>query len=252
MVVAFVRKSFYLLSERRKGVSCGKRGGSGWRICGKDLFENGALLCEPLFCSIFGVAMKQLLVVNHHDSFVYNLIQIFSTASQIECRVVDCELLDSVSLSDFDAVVLSPGPGEVTDYPLSIQLLRFNASSVHPLPVLGVCMGHQQIGTLYGLELYRMEQPAHGEQTTIEWLHNVPALGQQSHSLTPVGRYHSWAVRTPSNYSGEVVVDAIDPQEGTVMALHHSSLPYYGVQFHPESILTPKGKELLYAWLETI
>lgn len=195
--------------------------------------------------------MKRILVVDHKDSFVFNLVQILRSESNIECSVVDCQAIEGAEPADYDAIVLSPGPGSVEEYPQTIALMQMNESLPSPRPVLGVCLGHQLMGVMFGLELFRLQEPAHGAQSEILWLNDVPELGRKATERTAVGRYHSLALRASMNPS-PLVIDAIEPQSELIMALHHAKLPYHGVQFHPESILSPRGEEMIRCWMQRI
>ena len=211
--------------------------------------------------------MKHLAVINHQDSFIYNLIQILRQDCGTECTIYPYESLPIPHLTRYDGVILSPGPGTTDDYPRSTALLQAIALLPRPIPVLGICMGMQQIGVLYGGTLYQLPEPAHGAAHKIVWQRTMPEWNVQAGQEMQVGLYHSWALRLPVGTTPlcpdnsfptgtcpdpPVVVDAYDPANGAVMALHHPTLPFYGLQFHPESILTPGGRALIKQWIKSI
>lgn len=190
--------------------------------------------------------MKKLYLIDQRDSFVYNLAQLLREGCGADVRVLPEEaLVESDALDGADGVVLSPGPGTVEEHPLSLGFLRRQAEMPDPLPVLGVCMGHQEIGTLYGMELYRLDHPRHGVASRITWR-------DRSYPPMTVGRYHSWALRETDESRSRIRILADTVEDGVVMAIRHRTLPLTGLQFHPESILTPQGGLLLRDWCRTL
>lgn len=190
--------------------------------------------------------MKKLYLIDQRDSFVYNLAQLLREGCGADVRVLPEEALaESGALDGADGVVLSPGPGIVEEHPLSLRFLRRQAEKPDPLPVLGVCMGHQEIGTLYGMELYRLDHPRHGVASRITWR-------DRSYPTMTVGRYHSWALLETDESRSRIRILADTVEDGVVMAICHRTLPLAGLQFHPESILTPQGGLLLSDWCRTL
>ena len=186
--------------------------------------------------------MKKLYLIDQRDSFVYNLAQILREECRAEVEVLPEEALSRPGLLEgADGVILSPGPG-VEEHP---DVLHFLHRRPAGLPVLGICMGHQQIATLYGMELYRLDHPRHGVGSLIEWRDGT----------TPpmcVGRYHSWALRETEASRPQIAVTAETVGDRVVMAIRHRELPLVGLQFHPESILTPDGARLLSDWCRSL
>ena len=190
--------------------------------------------------------MKKLYLIDQRDSFVYNLAQLLREGCGADVSVLPEEALaESDILEGADGVVLSPGPGTVEEHPLSLHFLRRLAAMPDPLPVLGVCMGHQEIGTLYGMELYRLDHPQHGVASRITWR-------DRSYPPMTVGRYHSWALRETDESRSQIRILADTAEDGVVMAIRHRTLPLAGLQFHPESILTLQGGLLLSDWCRTL
>lgn len=188
--------------------------------------------------------MKRIYLIDQRDSFVYNLVQLLRESCGAAVMVVpETRLAEQGSLEDASGLLLSPGPGVVEEHEATLALLRRLREERSSLPVLGVCMGHQEIGVICGMELYPLPHPQHGVESQVIW-------HDESHKPMRVGRYHSWALRqTPKSRSAVEVTATTD--EGTVMAIRHRQLPWMGVQFHPESILTPDGAELLREWTKS-
>jgi anthranilate synthase/aminodeoxychorismate synthase-like glutamine amidotransferase len=182
----------------------------------------------------------KLLLVDNYDSFVYNLKQMLGEEG-VECVVVrnDQLTLEQARKIDPDAIVISPGPGHPEnprDFGVCRQLLEEMSTEV---PTLGVCLGHQGIATTFGGKVEKAPLPVHGKVTEITHFGN--RLFQDLPSPMPVGRYHSLVVSMlPEGVRGT----AYSP-DGLVMALEHELYPIFGVQFHPESVLTPSGHQIV-------
>lgn len=180
-----------------------------------------------------------ILVVDHQDSFVYNLVQVVAAMEQT-VQVVASESASAAELAALepDAVILSPGPGRPEAAGCFEELVRILPDSI---PLLGVCLGHQALGTAFGARVVRAPQPVHGKATPI--LHDGSELFSGLPSPFEAGRYHSLVVERAS-LPDQLTVTA-ETADGLVMGLAHRSLPRFGVQFHPESILTPGGPRLM-------
>jgi anthranilate synthase component II len=188
----------------------------------------------------------KVLLIDHEDSFVYNLYQTLRVlGATVECLRYTEPVRRSVA-TDPDAVVLSPGPGHPRDAKVTQHAKQLLARWHAEKPFLGVCLGHQLIGDFYGGHVGRAEVPVHGETVEIE--HAEVPLFRDVPRTFPGARYHSLVVlrdRLPA----EVLVTASTRQR-TIMALDHRSDPVHGVQFHPESYLTPDGPQILRNFLE--
>ncbi|MBR9921420.1 MAG: aminodeoxychorismate/anthranilate synthase component II [Bacteroidetes bacterium] len=185
---------------------------------------------------------KRLLLLDNYDSFTYNLND-YLLQLGTECKVVRN---DEWKLSDFDnypmdGLVLSPGPKAPSDAGLLMALLEKQHRQV---PILGICLGHQAIGELFGAKLVRAPEPMHGK-TSMVW-HDDHPLFEGISSPFPVMRYHSLILQ---DFKETPVREIAHTQDGISMAITHDFLPITGVQFHPESIGTPSGKQLLKNWL---
>lgn len=183
----------------------------------------------------------QILVIDNYDSFTYNLVHYLEDLG-CEVSVKRNDQLTIEEVSDYDKIVLSPGPGIPDEAGLLKSIIDTYAKTK---PILGVCLGHQAIGEVFGGNLINLDKVYHGVATPIQVVIDDPlfaGLGKQFE----VGRYHSWVVEKP--LPKELVLLA-EEEHGQVMAMKHKVYDIYGVQFHPESILSPNGKQLLNNWL---
>jgi anthranilate synthase component II len=180
-----------------------------------------------------------ILVVDHYDSFVYNLVQVVEMLGhRTEVVRSDAEPVSATLGRRPEAVILSPGPGRPEDAGCFVDLIR----ALDPgTPLLGVCLGHQALGAALGAAVERAPEPMHGKASPIH--HDGTALFEGLPNPIDAGRYHSLIVGEPDS-SGDLVVSA-RTADGLVMALRHRTLPRFGVQFHPESILTPLGPRIV-------
>ena len=186
--------------------------------------------------------MKKILVVDNYDSFVYNLVQYLAElGAEVEVRRNDA--VDPADLDGLDGVLISPGPGTPQEAGVSMPMVE--ACARRRLPLLGVCLGHQAIGAVFGAEVVRAPELLHGK--TSEVLHDGTGVLAGLPSPFTATRYHSLAV-DEAGLPAEIVVTA-RTASGVVMALRHAELPIDGVQFHPESVLTQGGHRMLATWL---
>jgi anthranilate synthase component 2 len=177
-----------------------------------------------------------VLILDNYDSFTYNLLDYIATISPS----VAVKRNDEICLDDVEAyshIVLSPGPKLPKDAGCMFQLIR---QYVNTKKILGVCLGMQAIGEHFGGQLYNLAQPQHGMETSCQITANC-SLFAGVPSPFRVGLYHSWALR---NAPSPLEVVALS-ETGVVMAIQHKTLPIFGCQFHPESVLTPMGKKII-------
>jgi anthranilate synthase component II len=180
-----------------------------------------------------------ILLLDNHDSFVYNLDRYLKQLGQATLVVrSDAITLDAILRLELDAIVISPGPKAPDDAGCSMEVVRRLSNQV---PILGVCLGHQAIGQAFGGKIVRANQPMHGKSSMIE--HNGSRLFQNIPNPFQVGRYHSLVI-DPETLPENLKVTAWTADQ-TIMAIEHTSMPVFGVQFHPESILTEDGYQLL-------
>ncbi len=178
--------------------------------------------------------MQRILLLDNYDSFTYNLSH-YLEAEGAAVDVVLNDQFDSSTLELYDKVVLSPGPGLPSDSGALMDVIRLSDGI---RPVFGVCLGMQAIAEFLGGSLYNQEVVKHGVAEMIQL--ETSLLFQGVPSEIEVGLYHSWAVNIEGDF--EVISKS---NEGVIMAIENKSKNFYGVQFHPESILTPQGKEII-------
>lgn len=186
--------------------------------------------------------MKHILVIDNYDSFTYNLVHYLE---DLNCKVT-VKRNDQLNIEDvkpFDKLVLSPGPGIPDEAGLLKPIIREYARSKS---ILGVCLGQQAIGEVFGGKLINLDMVYHGVATQITTSVNDESLFKGLKKSFPVGRYHSWVVANPLP---DVLEATSFDENGQVMSLRHKIFDVKGVQFHPESVLTPNGKEILNNWL---
>jgi len=182
-----------------------------------------------------------LLVIDNYDSFTYNLVQYLGElGADIVVRRNDAVAVDEIGELRPTAIVVSPGPCAPSQAGVTVPLIQRWGSSI---PLLGVCLGHQAIGEAYGGRVVRASRVMHGKSSTVQ--HDGTGLFEGLPSPLPVMRYHSLIVERDS-LPAELEVVAVSTEDPTeIHALRHRSHPVWGVQFHPESILTTGGKTLL-------
>jgi anthranilate synthase/aminodeoxychorismate synthase-like glutamine amidotransferase len=185
------------------------------------------------------------LLLDNYDSFTYNLYDYFAQLG-VNYRVLraDSPEWESVDYEAIESLVISPGPEKPEHAPLCNLLLEKLAGKV---PILGVCLGHQAIGQFYGGVLYEMEVPVHGKSNAMYLQKSKDPLFENLPSSFKVMQYHSLAIKLKNETPLEVLAVT---EDGTIMALKHTELNIYGIQFHPESILSEYGLELLGNWLK--
>ena len=178
------------------------------------------------------------LVIDNYDSFVHNLARYLALAG-VEYEVVrnDAITVDEIKKRKFKGIILSPGPCTPEDAGICIETVKHLGNTT---PILGVCLGHQAIGEAYGGKTIQDEKPTHGKASQIE--HNKDALFKGLPNPLNVGRYHSLITELSDNSELEVTASLDDT---IIMAMQHKNHPVYGVQFHPESILTEGGLDIM-------
>jgi len=187
--------------------------------------------------------MKKILVIDNYDSFVYNLVHYLES--------LDCEVIvkrnDQLHLDDveaFDKILLSPGPGIPNEAGLLKPIIeRYGATK----SIFGVCLGQQAIGEVYGGKLRNLDDVYHGVASKIKTVVNDALLFNGLQESFDVGRYHSWVV-AKDNFPDVLEITSLD-ENGQVMSLRHKVYDVRGVQFHPESVLTPDGMKMLQNWV---
>lgn len=182
-----------------------------------------------------------ILLIDNYDSFTYNLSQYLEEegGDDVEVTVWRNDQFDIDDVERFDKIVLSPGPGVPDEAGLIKAVVRRYAPTK---PILGVCLGEQAIGEVFGAEIYNLNTVFHGIQSSVRIVASDYIFDNLSDSIK-VGRYHSWVVGK-EDFPAELEVTAVS-DEGQVMALKHRRYDVHGIQFHPESILTPEGRTII-------
>ncbi len=187
--------------------------------------------------------MKKILVIDNYDSFTYNLVHYLQ---DLDCDVTvkrnDKLTLDEVN--NFEKILLSPGPGVPDEAGLLKTIIKQYGSSKS---ILGICLGQQAIAEVFGGSIENLDQVYHGVSTEIKLTNTDKKLYKGLPNKLEVGRYHSWVVS--KNLPNNLIATSVD-ENGEIMSLKHKDFDVRAVQFHPESILTPHGKQILKNWVE--
>jgi anthranilate synthase component 2 len=209
--------------------------------------------------------VTRILVFDNYDSFTYNLVHLVEKLTHQKVEVHRNDRIPLEKVKEFDKIILSPGPGVPSEAGLLLPLIREYAASKS---ILGVCLGHQAIGEAFGGQLVNLSTVYHGVATPVNILRRGAAgssnpAGKKDEAAAKgaaadlfeglpdtleVGRYHSWVI-SEEGFPAELEVTARDANN-YIMGLRHTSLDVQGVQFHPESVLTPMGEQILKNWLK--
>ena len=184
----------------------------------------------------------KIVIIDNYDSFTYNLSHLVKDLGA-EVAVVRNDQFRLDEIEAYSKIILSPGPGIPSEAGLLLDVIRTYAGRK---PILGVCLGHQAIGEVFGAKLENLSDVFHGVATPCHIITDDPIFSGISRDIT-IGRYHSWVVAR-EDLPDCLEVTAIS-DEGQIMALRHRNLNVRGIQFHPESVLTPDGKKMLQNWL---
>ena len=195
---------------------------------------------EPRLQHNYGMA--RILVIDNYDSFVFNLVQYLQQLGA-ECTVVRNDEVEASEAAKYDGVLISPGPGTPDKAGVSIAMINFCAEK--SIPLFGVCLGHQAIGEAFGATVSRAPELLHGKTSQV--IHNGAGVLKNLPSPFTATRYHSLAVERDTVPA--VLEITGSTESGVVMSMRHTTLPIEGVQFHPESVLTEHGHQMLANWL---
>lgn len=186
----------------------------------------------------------KILLLDNYDSFTYNVYQLLSELGAA-VEVVRNDKISVDAAKNFDAVIISPGPGVPSDAGITEQLI---ATLKGQLPILGICLGHQAIGEVFGGKIIRAKEIVHGK--TSKLIHNGKGLYHGLAQGIEVGRYHSLIIER------ETLPDCLEItselEDGTIMGVRHKTFDVEGIQFHPESILTPEGRLMMQNFLQSL
>lgn len=186
----------------------------------------------------------KILVFDNYDSFTYNLVHLVKKIVKDQLDVYRNDEIPLEKVKEYDKIILSPGPGIPSEAGLLLPLIKEYAATKS---ILGVCLGHQAIGEAFGGSLINLSTVYHGVSTNCKLQTANSKLFKGLPEEIEVGRYHSWIV-SEKNFPKELDVTAKD-DNGYIMALQHKTYDIQGVQFHPESVLTPNGETILRNWL---
>ena len=184
----------------------------------------------------------KIVIIDNYDSFTYNLSHLVKELGA-EVTVLRNDQFELQDLEAYSKIILSPGPGIPSEAGLLMDVIKTYAGKK---PILGVCLGHQAIGEAFGGKLENLSDVFHGVATPCHIVADDPIFSGIERDIT-IGRYHSWIV-SKEELPACIEVTAVS-DEGQIMALRHRELNIRGIQFHPESVLTPDGKKMLQNWL---
>lgn len=186
----------------------------------------------------------KIVMIDNYDSFTYNLVHLVKELGA-DITVYRNDQFALEQLNDFDKIMLSPGPGVPSEAGLLLDVIKQYAGKK---PILGICLGEQAIGESFGGTLVNLSDVFHGVQTKVHLAGDVDYIFEGLENEFPVGRYHSWVVDAAS--LPECLEITCASEEGQIMALRHKEYDIRGIQFHPESVLTPDGKKMISNWLK--
>ena len=196
----------------------------------------------------FKIKALKILVFDNYDSFTYNLVHLVEKITHQKVEVYRNDQIPLEKVQEYDKIILSPGPGIPNEAGLLLPLIKEYASSKS---ILGVCLGHQAIGEAFGGKLINLSSVFHGVATPVKVKSEKLKVKSYLFDGLPVeleaGRYHSWVV-SKENFPVELEITAED-ENGMIMGLQHKTYDVQGVQFHPESVLTPQGEAIMRNWL---
>ncbi len=184
----------------------------------------------------------KIVIIDNYDSFTYNLSHLVKELGA-EVTVLRNDQFQLEDLEPYSKIILSPGPGIPSEAGLLLDVIRTYAGRK---PILGVCLGHQAIGEAFGATLENLSNVYHGVTSNCHAVADDPLFSGLEHDFT-IGRYHSWVV-SRTGFPDCLEVTAVS-DDGQVMALRHRALNVRGIQFHPESVLTPDGRQMLQNWM---
>lgn len=202
---------------------------------------------EKKMCNHNKPYRKNLLIIDNHDSFTFNLVDLLRPICeehQIKMEITQSANLDLDAVDAFSHLLISPGPDVPRAYPNTFLML---ARYYQHKSILGICLGHQTLCEFFGAELYNLAEVRHGKQGRVEQISTNPIF-EGLPKYFKVGLYHSWAISQNSLKNSPLVATTVCDQS-VLMAFKHQHLPIYGVQFHPESFITEYGDHILRNWL---
>jgi len=186
-----------------------------------------------------------ILVIDNYDSFTYNLVQYLGElGADVRVRRNNEVTIEEIETMAPDQIVISPGPGRPENAGITPEVIGHFGPTT---PILGVCLGHQAIGMVYGGTITRAQAPMHGKTSTV--VHDSKGVFAGITAPFQAGRYHSLVIAA-DRVPADLEVAARTKEDGTIMAVRHRTYPVHGVQFHPESVLTDEGRRILRNFLD--
>jgi anthranilate synthase component 2 len=189
--------------------------------------------------------MSKILVIDNYDSFTYNLVHYINNLTNDPVDVFRNDEIGLDEVKKYDKILLSPGPGIPVEAGICLDLIKMYSPVKS---ILGVCLGHQAIAEAFGCRLINLDRVYHGIATPIRVLTPGDALYYNIPEIFNVGRYHSWVV-SDENFSPDLIITARDEND-MIMGLSHTKYDVHGVQYHPESVLTQHGYQIIENWLK--
>jgi anthranilate synthase component II len=196
--------------------------------------------------SFGGAGGGRILIIDNYDSFTYNLVHAIKKISGLQVDVFRNDEIALEEIEKYDKIVLSPGPGLPNEAGLLLNIIKKYAPSKS---ILGVCLGHQAIGEAFGGRLHNMNRVIHGMATPVTLTPTKSSLFKELPETFDVGRYHSWIVE--KEHLPECFEVTSYDENGNIMSMKHKEFDVEGVQFHPESVLTPLGEKIIENWLNS-
>lgn len=187
--------------------------------------------------------MEKILILDNYDSFTYNILHIINDLGY-EADVFRNDKITIKEIDKYDKIILSPGPGVPKDAGVLMSLIKEYSKTKS---ILGICLGEQAIGEVFGAKLENLKEVYHGTESEIEIVTQCKILKDISNPFK-AGRYHSWVI-SKDNFPSTLEIIAIDKENGNIMGIKHKEYDVMGVQFHPESVLTPEGKSIIKNWI---
>lgn len=185
----------------------------------------------------------KILVIDNYDSFVFNLVCMMHNSVDAQIDVVKNDQIDFDTINEYDKILLSPGPGIPSNAGKLMKVFENNKTQTS---ILGVCLGHQAIAEFSGGKLFNLPEPLHGVASEIEIIKDDYLFSSLPKKFQ-IGHYHSWVAQETENANFEVLAK---DKNNNIMALKHKDFDWRGVQFHPESVLTEFGSEIITNWLK--
>lgn len=187
----------------------------------------------------------KILVIDNYDSFTYNLVHLVEALTGERPDVIRNDALDMNAVNEYDALILSPGPGIPDEAGALKEVIRLFSPKKK---ILGVCLGHQAIGEVFGAKLKNLSRVYHGVETGLKITKAKHPMFKNISADMKIGRYHSWVIENES-LPDELEILAVD-DNNEIMAVRHKKYDVWGVQFHPESVMTPEGRQLMSNWMQ--